>query len=56
MKSYVVTIEEKLVYRIEVDAETEEKAEEEAFRSWKFESSEADDNDSEVVSIEEMHY
>lgn len=53
-KKYMVTIEERLVYEIEVEAENEKLAENEAYASEKFTNNISDDNDSEVTSVIEI--
>lgn len=54
MKLYEVTIKETLIYKILVEAETEEQAENEAFNDKKFVNNLCDENDSEVTEVEEL--
>lgn len=54
MKKYEVTLVEKLTYRIEVEAENDEQAEDLALASNKFTQNLIDDNDTVTESIKEI--
>lgn len=54
MKAFKVTIKEELIYHIEVIAENEDKAVDEAYNSSKFINNVCDENDSVATEVEDL--